>query len=399
MKHFVYIQKGRIFYKNRPFHLKGVNLGGWLMPEGYIVYAPNQGYRFFREKFIKVHGQKELYLLEKAFRDVFIQEKDFALIAKLGCNSIRLPFHYQLIEESPYVYSQEGVSYLDRAISWAKKYGIGVILDLHAAVGAQNEYWHSDSDGSVKFFHKSDYQKRMCALWQFLANRYRDQESVIGYDLLNETVIDDSLPLNQYYHMAIKAIRSVDKQHLIFVEGNRWAQDIKCLDCFDDEQLILGIHFYEPLEFTFNFIPGLSYPLLNKKKNWDKKLMAQRLDSARMIAQKRQRPLWCGEFGVQSRGGLYGEDRWVKDILSYFHQHEIHWHYWTWKAVKHTMFPDGIYQYFPNDPWINRCGPLSGWDTWIKEWPTQSKQMIASWDTRKFVEDKSISVVLKNGLK
>jgi len=340
-----------------------------------------------------------LCVFEQAFRSHFIVEEDLRRIARLGCNSVRLPFHYALVEESPYVYSLDGVGYIDKAIMWAKKYGMRVILDMHAVPGAQNHDWHSDSDGEARFWTNKAFQHRAAALWVFLADRYKDEAGVAGYDLLNETVLNDPKAMNKYYHAAIKAIRTVDRRHIIFVEGNRWAQDIECLDLFEDDNLVLGIHFYEPLEFTFNFVPGLTYPVGQGKGRWDKAFMHKRLAGFVKSAQKRGRPLWCGEFGVNTRGGLYHEDVWLKDVLACFNANGIHWHYWTWKAMKNYIFPDGVYSYFPNDPWVNRPGPISGWDTWPTEWERNKKKMIASWDTTMFSENKTITAALKGGLR
>lgn len=391
------VDKRRIVDGAHPIHLKGVNLGGWLMPEGYIMHAPNRGYQFFRKKFIAACGLNSFCEIQKAFRDNFIREEDFALIRGMGFNSIRLPFHYGLIEQKPYQYDRRGVAYLDLAVRAAEKNGLRVILDMHAAPGAQNHDWHSDSDGRALFWTKKGYQDRAAALWQFLADRYKDEPAVAGYDLLNETVLHHGAePLNRYYEKAIKAIRAVDRQHIIFVEGNRWAQDIACLDNFSDDNLVLGIHFYEPLEFTFNFIPGISYPLRGGKVVWDKAFMHKRLQGAVRIARKAGRPLWCGEFGVHSRGGLYSEQLWLRDILAHFEALDIHWHYWTWKAMKNHMFPDGVYSYFPNDPWVNRPGPLSGWETWHLHWKDRKRAMTASWRTKAFQKDQQISKVLKD---
>ncbi|NLE64597.1 MAG: hypothetical protein GX606_01630, partial [Elusimicrobia bacterium] len=117
---FLKVSGRRVLLGNSPLYLTGLNLGGWLMPEGYILHAPNRGVRFFREQFIRQRGAAELTALERSFRDNFIQEDDFSRIKGLGVNSIRLPFHYGLIETKPYQYSKEGVRYLDHAIRWAK---------------------------------------------------------------------------------------------------------------------------------------------------------------------------------------------------------------------------------------------------------------------------------------
>lgn len=391
---FYTINNGRITEHGRPVHLRGVNLGGWLMPEAYLMFAPSRGYRFFRAGFVKALGEKSCLDLERAFRDNFITESDLELIAGLGFDHVRLPFHYGLIETAPYTYSKDGLKYLENAVAWGKKHGVRTILDMHAVPGAQNHDWHSDSDGRMRFYSSKPYQKRAAALWRFIAERFKDEPAVIGYDLLNETVVDDPALMNAYYHAAIKAIRAVDQKHLIFAEGNLWARDIACLDNFEDDNLVLGIHFYEPLEFVFNYIPGLSYPLRGGEITWDKAFMRQRLQTSVEISRQRGRALWCGEFGVNARDGKYGEDGWVRDILANFKALDIHWSYWTWKAIKNHMFPDGIYSYIPNDPWINRPGPVSGWDTWAGQWPTHKDKMIASWRTERFTRNESIAKVL-----
>jgi hypothetical protein len=393
-------KNGRITAGGRPVHLRGVNLGGWLMPEAYFMQAPNRPVSLFRRGFAKACGEAALRELETRFRDTFIVKEDLARIAALGFNSIRLPFHFNVIEESPYVYSSDGLAYLDRAIRWAKAYQLRVILDMHAAPGAQNHDWHSDSNGQAKFWTSRAFQKRASALWEFLADRYKDEPAIAGYDVLNETVLDPQRTglMNRYYHAAIKAIRSSDKQHIIFLEGNRWAQDIACLDDFKDDNLAFSFHFYEPLEFTFNFVPGLRYPLIGKRARWDKAFMRGRIEQMVRVAKQRGRALWCGEFGVHARGGLYGEDAWVKDIVGLFNTHDIHWSYWTWKAVKNVMFPDGMNSYLPNDPWINRGGPLTGWETWHLHWKDKKKAMVASWKTDAFTPNKEIIKALRKGL-
>ncbi len=395
MMDFLRAHGARIIDGKKPVHLRGVNLGGWLMPEGYIMQAPNRGHRFFRARFIKELGEAAYQEIEEAFRANFIREEDFRLIAGMGFNHVRLPFHYELLEPEPFVYSEDGIKYLEQAVAWGKKHGVRVILDMHAVPGAQNQDWHSDSDGRMLFYSSKVYQQRAAALWQVIAERFKDEPAVIGYDILNETVIDDPKPMNAYYHAAIKAIRHVDPRHIIFVEGNLWSRDIECLDRFEDDNLVLGIHFYEPLELTFNYIPGLVYPLNGRKILWDKKYMRTRLDPSANIARQRGRALWCGEFGVHGRGGKYGEDGWVRDITAHFKALDIHWTYWTWKAVKNHMFPDGIYSYYLNDAWVNRPGPEIGWDTWHRLWPKNKKEMAASWRTGKFSLNSEIANALQ----
>jgi hypothetical protein len=73
----------------------------------------------------------------------------------------------------------------------------------------------------------------------------------------------------------------------------------------------------------------------------------------------------------------------------------INWTYWTYKAVKNSAFPDGVYSYYGNPAWVHREGPVSGWDTYVKEWPLHKKEMIDSWRTENFRANTGIVKLLK----
>jgi hypothetical protein len=364
------------------------------MMEGYIMQAPNVAVRKFKEKFASKLGLKALKDFERHFYATFIQEKDFKNIAKMGFNCVRLPFHHGLIETSPYRYDARGLAYLDQALAWAEKYHIYVVLDLHAAPGCQNHDWHSDSLGKAELWKSPTFQQRTFALWAFLADRYKDKAVVAGYDLLNEAVIAESQKLNDFYRTLIKTIRAVDRKHIIFVEGNTWATDIKSLERFNDEQLALSIHFYHPIDFTFNFVPLLSYPLRTKDLRWDKSVLKRMIRAYAAQAKEYRAPVFVGEFGIYGRDNRHGEMDWLSDLLRSFNDHDFHWTYWTYKAIKNTTFPDGILSYFPNDAWVHRQGPVTGWDTYADLWKEYKHKIINSWDSDQFTLDQKISKVL-----
>lgn len=383
--------------KARRITLRGVNVGGWLMMEGYIMQAPNIAVRQFKKNFSAALGAKALKDFEKSFYSTFIQEKDFQHIAKLGFNCVRLPFHHGLIETKPYCYDRQGLGYIDRALSWARKYKLYVILDLHGAAGCQNQDWHCDSLGCSDLWQKRSYQRRTFALWKFLAHRYKDNPVVAGYDILNESVVDDAHALNAFYKKAIKAIRSADKNHILFVEGNKWATNIECLADFDDDNWALSIHFYHPIEFTFNLVPSLSYPFRYKETTWNKAMVRRMVEVYAKEARRRKLPVLVGEFGVYNRDNHFNETSYLKDTLSAFKKNGFHWTYWTYKAIKNTMFPDGILSYYPNDLWVNRQGPISGWDTYACFWKKCKKEIMASWKSENYTTNTKVLKVLQNG--
>jgi len=399
MAPFLKTQKTRIVTPNgKPIILKGVNLGGWLMMEGYILHSLNYPERKFKGEFAKALGAKALAEFEKAFRDHFIQENDIKTIAELGFNCVRVPFNHRLVEKIPYQYDKNGLAYLDKIVRWGEKYKIWIILDLHAAAGSQNHDWHSDSFGQAELWTKESFRRRTYALWEFLSDRYKDKPWVAGYDLLNEAVLDNTVLLNEFYTKLIKTIRKVDKNHILFVEGNRWATDLKCLDDFDDDNLVLSVHCYVPIDYTSNFVQFLSYPLKRYGISWNKtyleKLIAEHTQSAR----QRGVPVFVGEFGANSRDGVYGEDKWLRDVLSCFKEMDFHWTYWTYKALKNSILPDGIFSFMENPPWVNRMGPRLGWDTYKYLWPARKKEIIRSWQTDQFCCQQKMLNVLRHAL-
>ena len=208
--------------------------------EGYILQSLNLAERIFKRNFRRALGERELKTFEQSYREHFIQEEDIRSISRLGFNCIRVPFHYRIVEKAPYRFPEsEALFHLDRAIEWAGAHKVWVILDLHAACGSQNHDWHSDSLGEANLWKKKEFQHRTFALWEFLADRYKDQTTVAGYDLLNEAVLADTQLLNEFYHALIKRIRKVDENHILFIEGNKWATDLDCLDTFEDDNLVL----------------------------------------------------------------------------------------------------------------------------------------------------------------
>jgi aryl-phospho-beta-D-glucosidase BglC (GH1 family) len=385
----------KIFNGKKEVNLRGVNLGGWLMMEAYILHAPNFAERLFKQKFAAAHGGEALDDFERSFRDNFIREDDIRNIAGMGMNCIRLPFNHRLIEKEPFVYDAAGLKYLDDLIKWAGKNRIWVVLDLHGAQGSQNHDWHSDSVGKAELWTKAANRKRVCVLWEMLADRYKNEEWVAGYNIINEPVMHDTGLLNGFYREAIAAVRRSDKEHIIILEGNTWSTNIECLDEFEDDNYVLQFHSYEPLSFTFNFIPLLHYPCKRPPVPCGTAIIRRHLAKYAKLAKQRGVPVYNGEFGVNFREGKYGELLWLEDNLAAMRELGINWTYWTYKAVKNSAFPDGVYSYYGNPAWVHREGPVSGWDTYVKEWPLHKKEMIDSWRTENFRANTGIVKLLK----
>lgn len=148
--------------QNNTIRLDGVNLGGWLMWEGWIW---NGG--FTQQKIIFNTIESELGThTANNFRDSiyqnFITKADITQIANECFNVVRIPFNHYLLEDdfNPYVYKSEGWAVLDSALSWCEQNNVYAILDLHAAPGGQSNLFTADPDLFINLWNGSINQTR-----------------------------------------------------------------------------------------------------------------------------------------------------------------------------------------------------------------------------------------------
>ncbi|BGP44003.1 hypothetical protein JCM10450v2_008219 [Rhodotorula kratochvilovae] len=147
--------------------IQGVNIGGWLVLEPFIVPAMFEPFNLdgvnpgsadnkaIDEWTLCEQLGTDLEAKMTAHYDTFITEKDFAEIAGAGLNWVRIPFGWWAIETwdgEPFL-ANVAWTYILKAIEWARKYGLRVNLDFHALPGSQNGYNHSGKQGSINILN------------------------------------------------------------------------------------------------------------------------------------------------------------------------------------------------------------------------------------------------------
>ena len=211
--------------------LKGFGIGCWLLPEGYMwgirkLDRPRQ----FEEAVIDLIGEKDAAEFWRLYHDNFMTEGDIKAMKKMGVNSVRIALLASKLQprknqsdKPPYKYSEVGFKYLDDLVDWCSKYKVGVIWDMHGSPGAQNAENISDSDGVARLWtEKEKYWPRCIDLWYKIADRYKNRDCIIGYDLLNEPLLRrydgiDTELLRELYVLLTERIRTVDRDGIIFV--------------------------------------------------------------------------------------------------------------------------------------------------------------------------------------
>ena len=167
----------------KPLLLRATNLGNWLVPEGYmwLFQGGPQSPGEIRALVLELLGPEGSAAFWQKYRENYVTREDIALLHRAGFNAIRVPLHYSLFESD----DAEGFKLLDRLILWCRAEGLYVILDLHAAPGGQTGANIDDGVGYPWLYQSPQEQEHLIAIWRRLATHYRDEPTVLGYDLLS----------------------------------------------------------------------------------------------------------------------------------------------------------------------------------------------------------------------
>ncbi len=313
---------------------KGVNLGGWL----------SQG------------------TFDKEHLDTFITEEDIKLLASWGLDHVRLPLDYENVEEEDGTTKESGYVYVDNCIEWCQKYNLNLVLDVHKTYG----YIFDDQTYSCTFFDDEYKIDRFYKLWDKLSARYAKYQDMIMFELLNEVVKFDVVDKwNTIANTCISIIRKNAPVAKILYGGVGYnaVTSIKYLTAPIDENIVYNFHCYEPMLFThqtawwvenmpldfhINYpescdeylkrsaeIPGCMVGALADKSlnitSLGPDLFETIFMDAIKVAEERNAPIYCGEYGVIDQAPVDGTLQWFKDINSVFTKYNIGRACWTYK--------------------------------------------------------------------
>lgn len=221
--------------KGEKFFIKGTNLGNWVNPEGYMFgFSRTNSYTMIDNLISQLFGPEEAAEIWRQFRTNYITEPDIAFIASQGANTIRFPFHYKLFTNDAFMgtaNAEEGFAMLDRLVEWARKNNIRLVLDMHDCPGGQTGDNIDDSFGYPFLMTDARSQELYISIWEKIANRYKDEDVILGYELMNEPIAtfwegEEKAMLNgalePLYKRTVKAIRAIDNNHIILLGGSQW---------------------------------------------------------------------------------------------------------------------------------------------------------------------------------
>jgi endoglucanase len=333
-----------------PVRLRGVGVAGWMNMENFATgFAGNES--LMRRLVRDVLGQDRYELFFDHLLTSFFGEDDAALLAGAGMNCVRLPVNYRHFESDtrPFEYLHEGFRHLDRVIDICAAHGIYSVIDLHAVPGSQNHHWHSDNvTHHPAFWDHPHFQDRAVALWEVIADRYKDNPWVAGFNPVNEPADESRAVVGGVYSRLVEAIRSVDPHHILFLDGNTYSMEF---DVFEEQwdNTVYVCHDYAGIGLG----GGGEYPGVCEGVHVDEAALRATYGRRTELCRRTDTPVWVGEFGPLYTGDAHLDAtrrQLLSDQLDIYRADSASWSLWHYK----DLGTQGVVTVRPDTPYRRR---------------------------------------------
>ena len=356
------IDKGIYDLEGNLFQIQGINYGNLLIQEGWMSVNSlgpklNEDGSYAKinsegviEEYEEVYqeeldlalknnpnlNQEKINELWSIYYKSYCQEIDFQNIKEIGLNTIRLPMYYRNFlegEDDKLVMKENAFEFIDYFLENAKKYDLKVILDMHGVVGGQSGNEHSGTR-RTEFWTNEVYQKEMCDLWKNIASYYLNERkdlasTILAYDLINEPALDKKETTKREWDVMdkmYKAIREVDEDHIIAIEGCWYFDSLPDPKKYNWENVMYEFHLY----------------------NWDNEKVSNdvyhTLHFYKWMTTNYDVPIYIGEFNFFDK-----KDEWIK-WLNEYDERGLNWSIWSYKTISVGWWDMswGIYVYKMN---------------------------------------------------
>lgn len=291
-------------------------------------------------------------------------QADFDLLASLGANYVVLSVPGLFMEEPPYQLDEQVQQNLDELLRMIGNADMFATIAFRTGPGkAEWSLCCSDTHYYDDYFNDSiwsdpEAQAAWAAMWQYTAERYRDDPVVVGYELMVEPNAADILygiyspkeffrsyrgtlaDWNTLYPQLVSAIRSVDEDTPILVgaDGYSSAAWLSYLTPVDANNIVYDVHQYMPYDtYTHqnsrekNSYPG-EFDVNNdgKIETFDQNYLSALLQPVRQYEKKNSAAIVINEFGVKR--WVPGAADYLNDLLALFETEGWNYAIWEWST-------------------------------------------------------------------
>lgn len=297
-----------------------------------------------------------LLLLSSAHADVFHgtgadvvpTEASIPYLAEKGITTVRLQIHIDpsgVRHWGPHQYfmaNHDWFTWLDHLIPIYKQHNIRIILNMAYPPGG------FDSKRRMPMFNPNHWGNNYFVdMWKFIANKYKDEDTILGFDLINEPH-NSASDVHRLQERATQAIREVSDK-VIFHTSRRG----RCIDFKTLRRSVYGnvkytCHVYEPWGFTH-----IGTPNHYKTKAYKKSALVKELAPVRRWATRYgPESVYIGEGAVSIHADPKSHKQWLEDLLdmtrdynwTYYFVTGHWWRYNVWEP-SHEIWMQ-IYQEF-----------------------------------------------------
>jgi endoglucanase len=267
---------------------------------------------------------------------VTVKEQYFNIIRGADFNSIRLPVCWSAhaLNEKPYTIDPNFFKRMDWVVLEAIQREVIVILNMH-----HYRPLYKDPAGQ---------KERFLALWNQVAQRYKDYPLTLVFELLNEP--EGNLKAAEWNAMlkeALNVVRQSNPKRTIVIGPVNY-NDIRLLNTLelpkDDRNIIVTAHYYLPFQFTHQgaeWVGETANSWLGTKwtgTNEEKQAIIKDFDAAAAWAKENNRPIYIGEFGAYNKADMDSRARWTKFVADTAIERGFSFTYWEFCAEQFGLY-------------------------------------------------------------
>ncbi len=274
------------------------------------------------------------------------REDDFRWIRDWGFDFVRLPMCYLLWIEGDDVYalSEAGLAKVDRAVELGREYGLHVDLNFHRAPGYSV---NREREEPFNLWKDAAALDAFCFHWTTFAERYRGIPSEqLSFNLVNEpTNPGERMSREDHERVmraAVAAIREVDPERLIILDGLSWGND-PCPELADLASLgvaqscrayvPMGVSHYKASWAGGESLPVPTWPgALHHGEPYDRERLERHYGAWAALAREGV-GVHCGEGGAFRYTPHDVVLAWFRDVLEILTSHNIGYALWNFRGT------------------------------------------------------------------
>ena len=276
-----------------------------------------------------------------------LTEDDFKVLASWNANHVRWQLLWGGFPHGPAdkgdipayeAWLETALEHLDSLLPFFRQVGIKVLLDLHTPPGGR------DKNDKWPLFYNQTFQDAFLSVWEKMANRYKNETQIMGFDLVNEPDDRDLAPglLNwrSLAIVAIQRIRTIDTLHPIVLEASPVSgpETLPNFEPVPFDNVIYSFHMYEPYQFVFQNVfsndTPIYYPGIIGGKMWNKDQLRATMQATLDWQKTHNATIHVGEFSAIRWAPGNSTCNYLNDVIELFEEFGWNWDYHAFREFQ-----------------------------------------------------------------